>query len=241
MFPPCLSKCAAVSIALSQVQLKRAALSKMKFTLDERQSRRRAPRPPPPLLRVGGYTSPRAPLLLPVSSFLPALTLPLSSLKTTPRAHYRKLCRALAMMMLYVIILFLQRDPTESFRVYESLRAIVPEGSSDAPTTLYSKEDVYTWLEGARLMSGGRTPLDACTEPASCAPIRPPMRPASTDPRGRSTGVVFPTWNNPICGDGVCSFPSEYKAFGARLTVASEVLAPAPIQPPRPFVSRFRT
>lgn len=26
--------------------------------------------------------------------------------------------------------------------------------------------------------------------------------------------LLFPLWNDPVCGDGVCSFPVEYPAFG---------------------------
>lgn len=47
---------------------------------------------------------------------------------------------------LFVTILFLQRDPTTSFTIFETLSSIVPEGSANQPITFFAKSEVYKWL-----------------------------------------------------------------------------------------------
>ena len=98
------------------------------------------------------------------------------------RIEYRKLARGLSYMAIYTLILFLQRNPTIAFEVFDSLGSVVPAGSAASMQTMFSKEDLYKWL----------------------------------------SSVVFPAWNDPVCGDGVCSFPAEYPAFGLAFGCAAD-------------------
>lgn len=50
-----------------------------------------------------------------------------------------------------VIVIFLQRDPSPYFQVYESLASIAPPGSISAPVKFGSKAEIYEWFASALL------------------------------------------------------------------------------------------
>lgn len=101
------------------------------------------------------------------------------------RHHYIKLSRAIGMMVLYLLILMLQRDPTESYKVFESLGSVIPPGSAESPTTFFSKEDVFAWLQGKSEPDARQGSLRACAgrgcptaQLPTCVPALPTCLPA---------------------------------------------------------------
>lgn len=64
------------------------------------------------------------------------------------RRAYTKLFRTILYVGLYVLILFLQRNPTRAFQVYNSLHSLVQQ-HGDRTNAVLSEADVVDWLQGA--------------------------------------------------------------------------------------------
>lgn len=74
-----------------------------------------------------------------------------SNCPSVRRRSYSKLLRTLLYTALYIVILFLQKNPTQSYQVYNTLQDLVfPSQQQQGASEKLTQDAIYDWLGGAR-------------------------------------------------------------------------------------------
>lgn len=149
------------------------------------------------------------------------------------RRSYDRLFMTLGYFLVYVVILFMQKDKTNLFRVrkqsfsfpsrpqtpqadahsclYASYAQRVSHLKAAPPPTLASRRQI--WESVMSLSPASNSPT--MVNPAYNIQVNGPA-----DIYSWLTGILFPAWNDPSCGDISCIAPYEFPSFGAESAAA---------------------